>query len=384
MEDLIHDEARDVFATIANFATIITSEALATRAQWPFVSVPHFEVRGMELNSLSNSLMVGFSPLVQDDVREKWEVYANYMQKWIEEGLEYNVEMHKDSQWQVEHLELIYPTIWRTNQSQDGASEADQHEMNPNATRIPDQGPGPYLPIWQQSPAPHDPHAILYNLFNHQVFDRVYHGMRETLSPVLSEATDLEFFYGGSIEDDIQHPHSFLLQPVFQDFNETHRDSSHIMGVAIAILPWDHYYENILPPEAHGIVVVMRDTCGDQFSYQVNGAHAIFLGYGDFHDPAYDYLVEVSPFAPFERRNFSDTHEHCEYDLHIYPSSELEEDYRTNKPILYAFLVVSVFFVTAMVFTVYDIMVQRRQKKVALAAKKSKPGCSLVPCIHAQ
>ena len=376
MFDLIHDEARDVFAPIANFATIITSEAIASRAKWPFVSVPHFEVRGLELNSLSNMLMVGFSPLVQESDRERWEIYANYMQKWIAEGIEYNTELHQNF---TVNSEPIYPTIWRTNELQD-AAEGDRYQlealrgyvMNPNSSRVPDEGRGPYLPIWQQCPAPHDPHAILFNLFNHPVFRRVFVGMNETLSPVLSEVTDLEFFYGGAIREEVNRPYSFLLQPVFQDFNNTNRDSSHIMGVVIALLPWDHYYEKILPPEARGIVVVMRDTCGDELSYQVNGAEAVFLGFGDFHDPAYDHLVQVSPFDPFERLNFSIAHNHCEYDLHIYPSSELEDVYTTNQPVLYAFLVMAVFFITALVFTAYDIMVQRRQAKVSLAAKKSK------------
>ena len=112
MEELIHDEARDVFLTIANLATTITSYAISTRATWPFVSIPHFEVRGTELNTLSNSLMVAFSPLVATSDREKWEVYANYMQGWIEEGVDYNEELHRDYQYQVEHLEPIYPAIY--------------------------------------------------------------------------------------------------------------------------------------------------------------------------------------------------------------------------------------------------------------------------------
>ena len=154
--------------------------------------------------------------------------------------------------------------------------------------------------------------------------------------------------------------------------NTSHHDSSHLKGVVIAILPWDHYFENILPPEAHGVVVVMKDTCGDVFSYQVNGPDAVFLGYDDFHDPAYEALEETAAFAPFRRLNFSNNHKHCFYDIHIYPSLELENDYRTTKPILYAVLVMGVFFVTAMVFVTYDYLVQVRQAKVMLAAKKSK------------
>lgn len=383
MEDLIHGEARNVFLTISNFGTTITSEVLASGTKWPFITIPHMEVRGREINVLSNALMVGFSPIVQEEDRDAWEIYTNYQQDaWIKEGVQYSLnnpmfdtvskggvpidDGHRRAKvgvmastgavTSVDDLAPIHPYLFRTYGE-------DRHIVL-------EEGPGPYLPVWQQSPAPHDTKVVNYNLLDNEVFDRVFHGMNETLHPVLSEATELGWFYEGSIHDDVSHPHSFLLQPVFEDFDKSNRDSSHIKGVAIAILPWDHYYQNILPPDAHGIIVVMEDTCGDVFSYEVNGPDAIFLGYGDFHDPTYEHLVEVTLFAPFEL-NFSETHSNCKYDLHIYPSQELEEDYRTNKPIFYSVLVVAVFFVTAMVFVLYDYYVQTRQNKVMLAAKKS-------------
>jgi len=349
MKELVHDEARDVFLMIQNCATIVTSEALASHAKWPFVTIPHFEVRGREMNELSNTLMLGFSPLVPNEDKNGWLVYSNHQQGWIQEGIEYSADLHYEAPVDVQPI----PQVLHTETSIDNST-------------------GPYLPIWQQSPAPYNTQAVNLNLFSNEVFARVFHGMQETMHPVLSEATDLEFFYGGSIRDEVNHPHSFLLQPVFQDFNETNRDASHVKGVVVAILPWDHYYENILPPEAHGIVVVMRDTCGGEFSYQVNGKHVEFLGYGDFHDPSYAHLEESTEFLPFERLNFSDTHDHCEYNTYIFPSVELESDYRTGKPIIYSVLVVMVFAVTAGVFFLYDLLVTIRQQRVMLAAKKSK------------
>ena len=135
MEELIHDEARDVFLTIGHFATDITSEALARKATWPFVSVPHFEVKGQEMNVLTNSIMVAFSPLVKEEDRDRWEIYTNYMQGWIQEGVEYSLDhdaesiattgRHRslaatdhdetDSVFQVEDLERINPFVHRYN-----------------------------------------------------------------------------------------------------------------------------------------------------------------------------------------------------------------------------------------------------------------------------
>ena len=118
--------------------------------------------------------------------------------------------------------------------------------------------------------------------------------------------------------------------------------------------------------------MVMRDTCGDAFTYLINGAESIFVGYGDHHVPEYSHLEEMSPFAPWESNlTFSDKHEHCEYDMHIFPTWDLESDYRTNHPIQYTFLVLAVFVGTTSVFVLYDYLVTRRQRKVMLAAKKS-------------
>jgi len=76
-------------------------------------------------------------------------------------------------------------------------------------------------------------------------------------------------------------------------------------------------------------------------------------------------------FAPFLKHNFSDANKHCEYDLRIFPSADIEALYRTNKPGLYTAIVVLVFVFTAMVFILYDYLVQRRQDKVMATAKRT-------------
>jgi hypothetical protein len=67
------------------------------------------------------------------------------------------------------------------------------------------------------------------------------------------------------------------------------------------------------------MVVVLHSTCGDHYTYQLDGPD-IFLGEGDLHDTSYDYMEVDTEFAPFMQHNFSDTREHCEYDIRIYPS----------------------------------------------------------------
>lgn len=305
---------------------------------------------------------MAFAPYVDYEDLYRWDLYANYMQKWIKEGVDYNYELHEDYLNGSHVVEPIYPEIWK-------------HASETNLTRIPVteedalSHEGRFVPVWQMAPAPHDPTVVNYDLLENEVFNRIDHGMHSINQPVLSEATDLAWLYNGSVYDDPTHPHSFLLQPIYHDFlNHSEQD---ILGVVIAVIGWDHYFENLLPPEAHGIAVVMKDTCGDEFTYQINGAEAIFLGYGDLHETKFSHLEEMSPFDVLHQVEASDLHDHCEYEMHIYPMQELQDDYLTDKPIFYTITVLVVFLSTVAVFVLYDYLVTVRQKKVALMAKKS-------------
>jgi class 3 adenylate cyclase len=81
------------------------------------------------------------------------------------------------------------------------------------------------------------------------------------------------------------------------------------------------------------------------------------------HDTNFDYLEIL---APFRTQN---TTYNCEYSLRFYPTNTFEQQYTTNKPILYCTVVVCVFFFTVLVFALYDYMVQRRQNLVLATAK---------------
>ena len=55
----------------------------------------------------------------------------------------------------------------------------------------------------------------------------------------------------------------------------------------------------------------------------------------------------------------------------MYPSDELEDVYTSQNPIKYAVIVASIFICTSLVFILYDVMVQRRQKMVMGAANSA-------------
>jgi hypothetical protein len=73
------------------------------------------------------------------------------------------------------------------------------------------------------------------------------------------------------------------------------------------------------------MVVVLHDTAGTTPARWPR----IFLG-GDLHDTSYDYMELTTRLLLLA----TDTNEHCEYDLRIYPS-RMMKTHKSNKPTLY-------------------------------------------------
>jgi hypothetical protein len=64
------------------------------------------------------------------------------------------------------------------------------------------------------------------------------------------------------------HPHSLFMQPVFKTLND---ESSEIVGFVNGVLPWDRYLNDLLPEGVKGITCVLKNSCGQSFTYTLNG-----------------------------------------------------------------------------------------------------------------
>ena len=74
--------------------------------------------------------------------------------------------------------------------------------------------------------------------------------------------------------------------------------------------------------------------------------------------------------------------DHIDYTIHIYPSDDFYNTFNTSQPRVYSLAVSLVFVVTVMSFIVYDILVEKRQKKLLDSAERSgKIVSSLFPAM---
>ena len=265
---VVHIEAENVFGLVESMALTMTSYSIDTNVSWPFITMPHFEKRGTKNNELSRALHLSLVTLLPTNLSERWENYSLANQGWVQEGVEASPALHE---------EFLGPNL-QAPQIPSHVFRFEEEIGGPTVPQEEAEVDGQYGVVWQQAPAPHAPSIVNYDLLSHPVFARIYSGMWETSSPVLSEVTEISFLYEGAIRDEITHPHSFLLHPIYSSLQNENTHREDMVGFLVAVLPWDAYFQDLLSSKTKGVVVVLHNTCGEHFTYRLDGPEAIYVG----------------------------------------------------------------------------------------------------------
>jgi hypothetical protein len=149
-----HDAVVGRLGAINSMATAITSHALETKQTFPFVTIPHFEIRGSDLRVQADAAILHWMPLVTDDTRVAWEDYALANRHQSSKSFQ---EDSKQRERQDDAFGLTNTTSTRTRMLQQETILDDGTGYHPsiwsNGAVTPRQdeaeGSGPYLPIWQ-------------------------------------------------------------------------------------------------------------------------------------------------------------------------------------------------------------------------------------------
>jgi class 3 adenylate cyclase len=168
-----------------------------------------------------------------------------------------------------------------------------------------------------------------------------------------------------------------LLYPVFDNFSTSRK----LVGILLSDSYWRLHFDQILPPNAKGVIAVLENNANQSFTYQLDGPDATYLGEGDLHDEAFDHMQVsadvtkfLSTYASAETEGFTAvplTEEGVRYSLRVYPSQDMKNDFVTNQPAIFSLIVAMVFVFTSGVFFIYNVLVERRQKIVLDRAVKS-------------
>ena len=154
---------------------------------------------------------------------------------------------------------------------------------------------------------------------------------------------------------------------MFPVFESLHNTSAPIVAVIVSVLPWDTYLNNLLPSGVNGIYCILHDSCGEMYTYNIDGLTASFLGVGDLHDMKYDKYAKRIDFDAVSN-NTEGTEGDCRYWLTVYPSATLQRQFQSSTPTKYAGIVFSVFVTMTITFLVYNHMVVRKNNKIITTA----------------
>jgi hypothetical protein len=152
-------------------------------------------------------------------------------------------------------------------------------------------------------------------------------------------------------------PTSLLVCPVLQ--------GDQLAGLVQVVVPWEH----LLQEPLEGIVVVLANTCGEQYTYELheNGT-ASLLGVGDLHEDSYDdtkVVIPLSVGAP-ESSNYT-----CTYTLSVYSSDAFYSLHMNKLPYTVTFIMAFIFIVFVLVFVAYDHLVARHNLEISRGAQKA-------------
>lgn len=339
-----------------------------TNASFPFFTVRDFEMRASNIAQVADLMSLVVNVKVEGREKEAWEKYAQENQGWRAEGIALREGVSVE---QVEHLP-IHEKIMRFKAGNNGKEVED--------------GPGPYFVNWQFYPAI-NMQVPMNNQYDRPGYGQYIRIMEEKKGPVLPASYDFwdpegagkhdhrrgvfnrfmevyERWGGAKFEDDACIT---IFYPIFDRLGA----GKQIKGMIMSGVYWRTYFLGQLLPGTNGITTVLSNDCGQDYTYEINGADAKFVGLGDLHDPAYNHLGVSSDIASALSTSNGTAVYGCKYWVTAYPSKEPEESYMTSTPVNYVLVLAAVFLCTSAVFVLYDYCVAKRQEKVLRSAMQS-------------
>jgi hypothetical protein len=276
IRDSVRVHRRDMYSTMRSCSDSITGSAIATNSEFPFVTVPTFEIFGLSVRQQSGAELIVFTPKVEADELIRWEEYAIANEGWYEESKQFAAASTESTSVLADYVPGNISTF-----VYDASVEA-----NGNLSPTPIEN-GPFYPMWQLSPPPFTPFALkadfktlldfgdflkTVDIVKEGVFGQAFDERTDLGESVLNQADHAAFHAQFATSDKessaFERPHAFFFQPVFR---EAYNDTSEIVGTVNALVPIDRYFANLLPDGVKGITAVLQNTCGRLYTYYLVG-----------------------------------------------------------------------------------------------------------------
>jgi hypothetical protein len=277
---------RNVFGTSKMTAGQITKAAVETGQTFPFVTVDHFEILGRQFIHTLQVEQITWSPIIDAQEYAAWTNYSAENIGWLNQSVE------------------LYLAGSGSGYTHEDFNFSDtNYEITTTGTEL---SSGPWSPIWQTSPPPFNSELINVDMYSLPVAFVEQNAMNILRRGVMSEAGNLKSAaveltiaseneasakhdeedhlleeeehadeetdghdHGDRHEHEVSRPHSLISEPVYASLFVD--ESTEIVGYVYTYFPWDHYMMNLLPDGVSGITVVLQNSCGQSFTYALDG-----------------------------------------------------------------------------------------------------------------
>lgn len=244
-------------------------------------------------------------------------------------------------------------------------------------------------PVWTSSP----PLGIVAN-FNLLTFPMIARSLKNvydygkmtlggliTFAPGSIDATDpttkyyaiLRTVKEGRVVPYDGDPLSYLAYPIYDSFDPETRK---VVASIFATVQWSSYLQGVVPPHSEAVTVVLENPCDGAHTYTVDNERVVYSGSGDLHDRHYSNMerrTTLDALKEYFKDDYSTGVDElgCPYNIRVYPTRAMEDASSTSIPLLMTLFVGIIFVFAAVVFCIYDRMVERRQSLVLNTATQS-------------
>ncbi len=339
-------EYRAVAAT--SFANALSTVAVSSGMNWPFVSYSNFERRAASTRRLTGAASIWFSPIVAPGDRVAWESYAQQNQYYLKNNFSDPLYATADQQEDF----VLYRTVdWPV---QDGMyrfenTKAEAENRGAETT---------LLPIWQSAPAERTSGLAMFNQPSEGLRNQVFQGVQR-LKTTLFSKSQIEGTSDSLVESYLDGPHVSLYVPIYENLES---EQTSVIGSLTIDVRWQTFWEGSTNGMDGSLTIVLENTCVQSYTFQVGDlpSSTIFLSEGT---KPFKGKLGLSMETSFE--DFadilgvkSDDPDTCCYRILVTPTKEFESILLTNRPLLSGIALGAIFVFTAAVFLLYDHVIQ--------------------------
>jgi hypothetical protein len=251
-----------------------TYRAVQHNEHFPHFSVPSFEAKANSARRHAGFEAVIYAPIATD-IKE-WFTFAQNSRGWIDDS----------KIW----YDILQPGLNRSLEPSAPTLADVVWDYNDDGSLSPKKGRGIFVPSLHTSPPPINNGQIYQNvdLFSHSeyravtvasvklsdaVFSRFDNSFALESDRILGEQQHQsvhDAFHPTTLFNRMVHPHSIAVQPVYL-YNGVEGAKNKIVGYLVSFISWDYFLSELLPDKVFGIVAVLRNSCNQTKTYQLNG-----------------------------------------------------------------------------------------------------------------